>query len=86
MAPGGDVVYSTCTLSALQNECVVERALGLAASEYGIHAEVQDLRCFREIFRKTFNFQQDCRLGELVLPHLTANYGPLYLCKLRRVR
>ncbi|XP_075688166.1 5-cytosine rRNA methyltransferase NSUN4 [Rhinoderma darwinii] len=86
VAPGGDVVYSTCTLSTLQNECVVERAVGLAAAEYGVHAEVQDLRCLQEIFRKTFSFHLDCRLGELVLPHLTANYGPLYLCKLRRLR
>ncbi|XP_077134563.1 5-cytosine rRNA methyltransferase NSUN4 [Ranitomeya variabilis] len=84
-APGGNVVYSTCTLSALQNECVVEQVLGLAASEYGIRAEVCDLRCIREIFRKTFHFHLDARLGELVLPHLTANHGPLYLCKLRRV-
>ncbi|XP_073525911.1 5-cytosine rRNA methyltransferase NSUN4 isoform X2 [Phyllobates terribilis] len=85
VAPGGDVVYSTCTLSALQNECVVEQVLGVAASEYGIHAEVRDLCGFREIFRKTFNFHEGARLGELVLPHLTANHGPLYLCKLRRV-
>ncbi|KAG9460957.1 hypothetical protein GDO78_018590 [Eleutherodactylus coqui] len=83
--PGGDVVYATCTLSALQNECVVEGALRRAAEEFGIGAEVQDLRCFQEIFKKTFNFQQDCRLGALVMPHLTANYGPLYLCKLRRL-
>ncbi|KAG8535039.1 hypothetical protein GDO81_029598, partial [Engystomops pustulosus] len=86
VVPGGDVVYSTCTLSALQNECVVERVLGLAASEFGIHAVVQDLRNFRDIFRKTFNFYQESRLGELVLPNLTANYGPIYLCKIRRLR
>ncbi|XP_069837287.1 5-methylcytosine rRNA methyltransferase NSUN4 [Dendropsophus ebraccatus] len=85
VAPGGDVVYSTCTLSALQNECVVEQALNLAKSEYGVHAEVQDLSIFREIFRRTFDFHRDCRLGELVLPQLTANFGPLYLCKLRRL-
>ncbi|XP_056408938.1 5-methylcytosine rRNA methyltransferase NSUN4 [Hyla sarda] len=86
VVPGGDVVYSTCTLSTLQNECVVEGALGLAASEYGVHAEVQDLRSVREIFSRTFNFHLECRIGELVLPQLTANYGPLYLCKLRRLR
>ncbi|KAM4022461.1 5-cytosine rRNA methyltransferase NSUN4 [Anomaloglossus baeobatrachus] len=86
VAPGGDVVYSTCTLSALQNECVVERVLGLAASEYGVHAEIQDLRGFREMFRQTFTFHLDTRLGELVLPQLSANHGPLYLCKIRRVR
>lgn len=86
VTPGGDVVYSTCTLSQLQNEFVVERALEVAASEYGIHASIQELRPFQEIFRKTFNFHEKCRIGELVLPHLTANFGPIYFCLLRRER
>ncbi|XP_075037656.1 5-cytosine rRNA methyltransferase NSUN4 [Mixophyes fleayi] len=86
VAPGGEVVYSTCSLSQLQNECVVERALELAASEHGVHAKIQNLRSFREIFRKTFNFHPDCRIGELVLPRLTANFGPMFFCKLLRVR
>ncbi|KAM4641546.1 5-cytosine rRNA methyltransferase NSUN4 [Discoglossus pictus] len=82
--PGGEVVYATCSLSQLQNEYVVERAVELAASEYGVHVEPQDLSSFREMFKSTFNFSQDCRVGELVLPHLTANFGPMYFCKLLR--
>ncbi|KAG8436968.1 hypothetical protein GDO86_007883 [Hymenochirus boettgeri] len=84
--PGGEVVYSTCTLSQLQNEYVVERAVELAASEHGVHVEPQDLSCFRKVFKDTFNFYQDCRVGELVLPHLTANFGPMFFCKLLRIR
>ncbi|KFO64516.1 5-methylcytosine rRNA methyltransferase NSUN4, partial [Corvus brachyrhynchos] len=60
--PGGEVVYSTCSLSPLQNECVVERALDIEEDTFKIN----------------------CRLGELVLPHLAANFGPMYFCKLRR--
>ncbi|XP_053549397.1 5-methylcytosine rRNA methyltransferase NSUN4 [Bombina bombina] len=82
--PGGIVVYSTCSLSQLQNECVVERALELSASEHGIHAEPQDVSSFREVFKNTFNFYQNCRVGELVVPHLTANFGPMFFCKLKR--
>ncbi|NXL94246.1 NSUN4 methyltransferase, partial [Alectura lathami] len=83
--PGGEVVYSTCSLSQLQNEYVVERAIEIAETEFNITAHVEDLSHFRTLFQDTFSFFSDCRLGELVLPHLTANFGPMYFCKLRRV-
>jgi len=37
--PGGEVVYSTCTLSQLQNQYVVQQAIHLAHQE-GIHLQV----------------------------------------------
>ncbi|XP_072789150.1 5-cytosine rRNA methyltransferase NSUN4 isoform X1 [Taeniopygia guttata] len=83
--PGGAVVYSTCSLSPLQNECVVERALDVAGAQFNISVHVEDLSHFRTLFQDTFSFFSDCRLGELVLPHLTANFGPMYFCKLRRL-
>jgi len=36
-------------------------------------------------FSGTFNFAPDLLLGEMVVPHLTANFGPTYMCKLRRL-
>ncbi|NXO10232.1 NSUN4 methyltransferase, partial [Oriolus oriolus] len=83
--PGGEVVYSTCSLSPLQNECVVERALDIAGAQFNISVHAEDLSHFRTLFQDTFSFFSDCRLGELVLPHLTANFGPMYFCKLRRM-
>ncbi|NWR70704.1 NSUN4 methyltransferase, partial [Centropus unirufus] len=83
--PGGDVVYSTCSLSPLQNEYVIERAIDIAETEFNIRIHVEDLSYFRTLFQDTFSFFSDCRLGELVLPHLTANFGPMYFCKLRRM-
>ncbi|NWQ80283.1 NSUN4 methyltransferase, partial [Columbina picui] len=83
--PGGEVVYSTCSLSPLQNEHVIERALEIAETQFNIAIRVEDLSHFRMLFQDTFSFSSDCRLGELVLPHLTANFGPMYFCKLCRM-
>ncbi|NXP03624.1 NSUN4 methyltransferase, partial [Thinocorus orbignyianus] len=83
--PGGEVVYSTCSISPLQNEYVIERAVEVAKTEYNIGIHIEDLSHFRTLFQDTFSFFSDCRLGELVLPHLTANFGPMYFCKLRRM-
>ncbi|XP_019356917.1 PREDICTED: 5-methylcytosine rRNA methyltransferase NSUN4 isoform X2 [Gavialis gangeticus] len=84
--PGGEVVYSTCSLSQLQNEYVVESAINVAETQFGIGVHVEDLSCFRRLFQDTFSFYAECRVGELVLPHLTANFGPMYFCKLCRVQ
>ncbi|NWU78287.1 NSUN4 methyltransferase, partial [Onychorhynchus coronatus] len=83
--PGGEVVYSTCSLSPLQNECVVERAVEIAETQFNISVHIEDLSHFRMLFQDTFSFFSGCRLGELVLPHLTANFGPMYFCKLCRM-
>ncbi|POI26939.1 hypothetical protein CIB84_009310 [Bambusicola thoracicus] len=82
--PEGEVVYSTCSLSQLQNEHVVERAIDIAETHFSITVHVEELSHFRTLFQDTFCFFSGCRLGELVLPHLTANFGPMYFCKLRR--
>ncbi|XP_054240525.1 5-methylcytosine rRNA methyltransferase NSUN4 [Indicator indicator] len=82
--PGGEVVYSTCSLSPLQNEYVIERAAEIVETQFNISVQVEDLSPFRTLFQDTFSFFSECRLGELVLPHLTANFGPTYFCKLRR--
>ncbi|KAM9460020.1 5-cytosine rRNA methyltransferase NSUN4 [Salvelinus alpinus] len=85
VCPGGQVLYSTCSLSQLQNEYVVERAMHLAREEHGISLQVVDLRPITRLFKDTFHFAPDLHLGQLVLPHLTANFGPIYMCKLRRL-
>uniref|UniRef100_A0A6Q2X9U7 5-cytosine rRNA methyltransferase NSUN4 n=1 Tax=Esox lucius TaxID=8010 RepID=A0A6Q2X9U7_ESOLU len=83
--PGGVVLYSTCSLSQLQNWYVVDRAIHLAREELGISLQVADLRPLTQLFKDTFNFAPDLNLGQLVLPHLTANFGPIYMCKLQRL-
>ncbi|KAE8291111.1 5-methylcytosine rRNA methyltransferase NSUN4 [Larimichthys crocea] len=83
--PGGEIVYSTCTLSQTQNLSVVEQAIYLAREKHGINLQVVDLRPLTRMFRKTFHFAPDLHLGEMVIPHLAANFGPIYMCKLRRL-
>ncbi|KAF3699154.1 5-methylcytosine rRNA methyltransferase NSUN4 [Channa argus] len=83
--PGGEIVYSTCTLSQIQNLSVVEQAVYLARENHGIHLEVVSLRPLTHMFRKTFHFTPDLQLGEMVVPHLAANFGPIYMCKLKRL-
>ncbi|XP_045907581.1 5-methylcytosine rRNA methyltransferase NSUN4 [Micropterus dolomieu] len=83
--PGGEILYSTCTLSQIQNLSVVEQAICLAQENHSIHLQVIDLRPLIRMFRKTFHFAPDLHLGEMVIPHLAANFGPIYMCKLRRL-
>lgn len=40
--PGGEIVYSTCTLSQVQNQSVVEQAVSLALEERGIQLQVSE--------------------------------------------
>lgn len=37
-------------------------------------------------FRKLFNFEDpmELKFGQLVLPQLPANFGPMYFCKIQR--
>ncbi|KAM4728136.1 5-cytosine rRNA methyltransferase NSUN4 isoform 2-T2 [Anableps anableps] len=83
--PGGEIVYSTCTLSLKQNQGVVEQAIQLAQENHSIQLQVVSLRPLVRMFRNTFHFAPDLHLGEMVIPHLAANFGPIYLCKLRRL-
>ncbi|XP_047444464.1 5-methylcytosine rRNA methyltransferase NSUN4 [Mugil cephalus] len=83
--PGGEIVYSTCTLSQSQNQSVVEQAIYQAREDYSIRLEVADLRPLTQMFRNTFHFAPDLSLGEMVIPHLAANFGPIYMCKLKRL-
>ncbi|XP_020033223.1 5-cytosine rRNA methyltransferase NSUN4 [Castor canadensis] len=83
--PGGHVVYSTCSLSHLQNEYVVQGTMELLANQYSIKVQVEDMSHFRKLFMDTFCFFPSCQVGELVVPNLMANFGPMYFCKMQRL-
>ena len=79
-------MYSTCTLSPIQNDGVVTATLEHVWHQSGIEVVVDDISssvaCFKPMFRF---FDGGCRHGNLVLPNLVSNFGPSYFCRLRRV-
>ncbi|KAM6918501.1 5-cytosine rRNA methyltransferase NSUN4 [Xenentodon cancila] len=83
--PGGEILYATCTLSLHQNQSVVEQAVHVAQEKHGITLQVVNLSPLTQMFRSTFHFAPNVHLGEMVIPHLASNFGPIYLCKLRRL-
>lgn len=86
--PGGSVVYSTCTLSPLQNDGVVHMAMTRIWQETTIECSVLDLsyaiRPIRFLYRLGNNL--GLRYGQIVLPSLLSNFGPMYVAKIKRIR
>ncbi|KAL5010298.1 hypothetical protein ScPMuIL_012603 [Solemya velum] len=82
--PEDSIVYSTCTLSPAQNDGVIQATMEHIWKETGVSLAVQDLSPLRLIFRDIFNFV-DCRYGQLVIPSLMSNFGPMYICKIKKM-
>ncbi|CAH1799811.1 unnamed protein product [Owenia fusiformis] len=83
--PGGSVVYSTCTLSPNQNDGVIQSTLEWLWENTKIDVSVCNLKPLADACSKTFRFYEHCRYGQLVIPHIRANFGPLYFAKLMRI-
>ncbi|VDM10240.1 unnamed protein product [Wuchereria bancrofti] len=83
---GGYVVYSTCALSPVQNEGVVENAVAIADEHFGIKAVELSLSQMVSHFRNIYRFSDKPRRGILILPFLPSNCGPMYMCKLQRIQ
>ena len=85
----GLLVYSTCTTQAAQNDGAVRRALEILYSAYGIEMEVLDcvdwMRRLPALFGEVFvNTPSDKPYGCYIVPDLFSNFGPMYVCKMRR--
>ncbi len=86
LRPGGSLVYSTCTMAMPQNDGVVQAALENLWQTTNIDMLVVDTSNIVDLFSETFEFYPKCRFGQMAVPNLTANYGPLYFCALRRLK
>ena len=88
LAPGGSLVYSTCTMSPIQNDGVVHKVLSELWEETSLNFEVADLDLAVKPFKfmcKIFGKKEGIKYGQLVVPFLPNNFGPMYFCKINRV-
>ena len=83
--PGGLVVYSTCTLSPVQNEGVVSAVLGMFGNEDLAVESLEDMRAhFDYFFKFCAPSQTGKSMGLVIAPDIAKNFGPFYFCKLRK--
>lgn len=80
---GGDLVYSTCSLSPTQNDLVVRAALERIEKETELQFSVYDLRDALRPLRPLFKLHY-CEYGILILPFIPSNSGPMYVAKISR--
>lgn len=82
---GGSIVYTSTTLSQPQNDGVIQSALQHFV-ETDMNFMIHDLSGLVSKFNKYFWFYRKSKYGQLVLPYPSANFGPVYFCKLTRTR
>lgn len=86
---GGAVVYSTCSLSPIQNDGVVHMALKQAFETRGIIANIRDLTPCMSSLSGAIKFGSGVakpKYGQLVVPDTGANFGPSYFSRLVRTK
>ncbi|XP_063972859.1 5-methylcytosine rRNA methyltransferase NSUN4 [Diachasmimorpha longicaudata] len=85
---GGTVVYSTCSLSPIQNDGVVQMALKKNWEETKSVMVVKDITEGLGPLKTIYKFAEDLgfKYGTVVLPTKGSNFGPTYFSKIVRVQ
>lgn len=69
---GGELLYSTCSLSPLENDDVIEKLIERNGQELEVISELED-----------YGFGEKTKYGHIFLPD-KCDFGPLYMCKIRK--
>ncbi|KAL0109225.1 hypothetical protein PUN28_014366 [Cardiocondyla obscurior] len=84
---GGTVVYSTCSLSPIQNDGVVGMALKKNWEETNSIMVVKDMTKALDPLKFLYKFgNYGLKYGHIAIPTLDNNWGPMYFCKIVRMR
>lgn len=87
--PGGIVVYSTCSISPLENDEVIDKAVQTIRQHKDMLFAVDDTcslidSTINQLAEGTFNYLKT-RHGILVLPSECCNWGPMYVSRIFRI-
>jgi len=87
LKPKGSVIYSTCTLSPIENDGVVQNAL-IQLQEEGCELKfvIINLKEAFRPFRGLYKFNTKFKYGQQVVPNVCSNFGPMYISKITRLK
>ena len=80
---GGTIVYSTCSLSPIENDGIIRSTLTDLSDSYSAKVETVDFSGTLDL--KEFCVSDTTEHGLLVIPTKLKNWGPMYTCKMLRV-
>lgn len=83
--PGGTIVYSTCTLDPVQNDGVIGMSLQKIWENSKLDVTICDLSKTIQPFKPMMKFAENTRFGQLIMPCIAQNFGPMYVAKLKRI-
>lgn len=72
-------------VSPIQNEGVINPVLMAFENETGFKLAVEPLDQIKSSLSYFFDFSSSTNLGLVVTPTIQKNFGPFYVCKLRKL-
>jgi len=77
LAPGGSLVYSTCSINPAENDSVAERLI----KKYGEQSGTENY-CI--IDKPGFSEGEETKYGRIILPDMSEGAGPLYVARFKK--
>ncbi len=72
-------------MSPIQNEGVINPVLDSFKNESEFKLTVEPLDQMKSCLSYFFNYSNSNNLGVLITPTIQKNFGPFYLCKLKKI-